>query len=608
MQRVLLVTRLLLGVLPLLVAACALQDKPAGAAAQHGSLGSHEQARLAPEPETGSSHGLPGEKVAIGQTAMAVTANPYATRAARAVLRGGGSAIDAAIAAQMVLGLVEPQSSGIGGGGFLMYWDAAQQKLYSYDGRETAPLAATESLFVDPEGGGRMDFGKALIGGRSVGVPGLLRMLNMAHNAHGAQRWQDLFAPAIELADEGFKVSPRLALLVAKVPALKARAPMRDYLHPGGRALAAGDTLLNPDYAQTLKTIASEGADAMYAGPIADNFVATVNRDPNPGALSVYDMLVYRAVQREPLCRKVFDYRVCGMGLPSSGASTVLSILGMLESLQLQASHEPSQLAVADDPSIAHRFIEASRLAFADRNYYLGDSDFVDVPLAGLLDAGYLQRRAQLVEPARRLPAVSHGKPVGGAARAMAEPLELASTTHLVIVDAAGNIASMTTSIESAFGSRLMADGYILNNQLTDFSFLANDAQGDLLANRVQGGKRPLSSMSPLIVFNSSAEPVLALGSPGGKSIIGFVARVLYETLSESRELAQAIAAPHIIDNGKALYVEPGIDQQVLQALRELGHSPNARPQTSGISAVQRSASGWLGVADPRREGTAAGY
>ncbi|NNC54852.1 MAG: gamma-glutamyltransferase family protein, partial [Pseudomonadales bacterium] len=439
-----------------------------------------------------------------------------------------------------VLGLVEPQSSGIGGGGFLLYWDADSRRLHSYDGRETAPSAASESLFVNPADGGRMAFGQALIGGRSVGVPGLLRMLAMAHKAHGAQPWQQLFEPAIALAQSGFSVSPRLASLVANVPALKVRPAIRAYLHPGGQALLAGETLSNKAYARSLETIASQGANAMYRGPLADAFVAAVNSDPNPGALSAEDMWQYRAVRREPVCRMAFEHRVCSMGPPSSGATTVLAILGTLEALQdnanaSQASPRASGESIAANAQRAHQFIESSRLAFADRNYYVGDTDFVDVPIEGLLNPAYLASRAKLVRPQQRLANIKQGEPAGAAPRAMAEPLELASTTHLVIVDAAGNIASMTTSIESAFGSRLMVDGYILNNQLTDFSFLPRDANQHLLANRVQGGKRPLSSMSPVIVFNLQGEPVLALGSPGGKSIIGFVARVLYETLAQSR-------------------------------------------------------------------------
>ncbi|MGB5325276.1 MAG: gamma-glutamyltransferase family protein [Pseudomonadales bacterium] len=568
-------------------------------------LPGHEQARTAPEPATEIMQIANGRaKVAQAKRFMAVTANPHASSAAQAVLADGGSAIDAALAAQMVLGLVEPQSSGLGGGGFLLYWDAQQRRLFSYDGRETAPLAADESLFIDPDNGERMNFGAALVGGRSVGVPGMMRMLEMAHAAHGVKPWHQLFEPAMQLARRGFAVSPRLASLVASVPALKVRRPMREYLHAGGENLQAGSVLRNAEYAQTLAVLAAQGSDALYGGDIANTLVSRVNEDENPGTLSVYDMLVYRAVSREPVCQVIFAYRICGMGPPSSGATTVLGILGMLEALP---GHDQAEPGVAAQATLAHRFVEASRLAFADRNYYLGDPDFVAVPVAGLIDKSYLGSRAELISDLSRLAQPAAGEPQGGLPRSMSEPLELASTTHLSIVDAQGNIASMTTSIESAFGSRLMSNGFILNNQLTDFSFLPRDADNRMLANRVQGGKRPLSSMSPMIVFDAQGEPVMALGSPGGKSIIGFVARVLYETLAQQRGLAEAIAAPHIVATGTALGIEPTVDNAVQEKLRALGHQPEIRAQTSGISAVQRREGGWLGVADPRREGAAAG-
>ncbi|MBT8148525.1 MAG: gamma-glutamyltransferase, partial [Gammaproteobacteria bacterium] len=527
--------------------------------------------------------------------------------AAERVLQRGGAAIDAAIAAQMVLGLVEPQSSGLGGGGFLLYWDAANKRLHSYDGRETAPLAATENLFIDAPAAQPMPFAKALVGGRSVGVPGLVHMLGAAHAVHGSQPWPSLFDPAIALAEQGFIVSPRLATLIDKVPALTVRPTMAAYLHPHGQPLRAGDRLRNAGYAATLRTLAEQGANAFYTGALAAAMVDIVASDSNAGQLALSDLSSYRSREREPVCKEVFAHTLCGMGPPSSGATTVLAMLAMLEHSQQQLALEPPSVT-ASVPR-AHAFIEASRLAFADRNRYLADPDFIAVPVPGLLDPVYLAGRAALIDSDRRSDRLPAGTPPGTQVQSLVTGFdrEVPSTTHLTIVDRAGNVASMTTSIESAFGSRLMAGGFILNNQLTDFSFAALDRDNNKVANRVQGGKRPLSSMSPFIVFNASGEPVLALGSPGGKSIIGFVARVLYETIGLQRQLPASIADRHVIATDRHLRIEPGVDQQWLNQLRAIGHQPALRAQTSGVHAIQKTRDGWLGVADPRREGTASG-
>ena len=565
--------------------------------------------QLAPEPA--SLITASAQKVKLAQDYLAVTANPYATAAATKILVEGGSAIDAAIAAQMVLGLVEPQSSGLGGGGFLLFWDAKSQQLSSYDGRETAPLGADESLFLNAGDGQPMGFVEALIGGRSVGVPGMVHMLGRAHNNHGVMEWPLLFDEAIELAENGFIVSERLSTLIKKVPALQARPQIARYLYPDGQGLLQGSLLKNKDYALSLKALAAGGPKVFYFGDIVDAMVAVVVDDSNPGQLSVRDFSQYQSVMRTPVCKLIFAYRFCGMGPPSSGATTVLSILAMLESLGIESHHNPSLVGtgVAGDAVLAHAFIEASRLAFADRNKYVADPDFVGVPVAGLLATDYLSQRASMIDLARRNELMPSGSPsaVDTDDFMTGLSLELPSTTHLTIMDATGNIVSMTNSIETAFGSRLMSGGFILNNQLTDFAFAPMDVSGQKIANRVQGGKRPLSSMSPMIVFDAQNQPVLAVGSPGGRSIISYVARVLYEVLVLGQSLPQSVAASHVVEAGNKVRVESAASKDTVKTLGDMGHELDVREQTSGIHAIYRTSLGWQGVADPRREGAAAG-
>lgn len=575
-------------------------------AVKNAEAGLLADAHIAPEPASTTNALAVNtgniKKTATGQQYVAVTANPLATAAAFRVLEQGGTAIDAAIAAQMVLGLVEPQSSGIGGGGFLLFWDATAKKLISYDGRETAPLKADESLFIDPQTDKPMSFFKAIIGGRSVGVPGMLKMLDTAHQQYGKLGWNELFSDAIYLAENGFEVSARLHTLISKVPALTVRPNIAEYLFNNEQPLPQGYLLKNSAYAQTLHMIANQGANAFYQGEIASAIVKVVNADVNAGQLSKQDLLAYKARVRGPVCKVVFDYKVCGMGPPSSGATTVISILAMLEN-----SAKPTAITkVSEDPELAHTYIEASRLAFADRNTYIADPDFVNVPVQGLLDSGYLKRRAGLIKPAKRAGQANAGLPAGIAKNEFITNagLELPSTTHLSIVDRYGNIVSMTSSIETAFGSRLMAGGFILNNQLTDFSFAAHTEDRQKIANRVQAGKRPTSSMSPTIVFDKNNQPVMVIGSPGGKGIIGYVARVLYETLALNRPLSESISDKHIIDTGGQLRIESGSNNTLVEALKQKGHQPELRALTSGIHALQKTNNGWLGVADPRREGT----
>ena len=562
---------------------------------------------LAPEPE---SHivslqvkdSLVANKIATGKKFMAVTANPYATKAAYTILEKGGSAIDAAIAAQMVLGLVEPQSSGIGGGAFMLYWHQQTEKLVAYDGRETAPMAADENLFINQQNK-PVSFFDAVVGGKSVGVPGVVKMLEDAHNEYGMAPWSSLFNDAIDLSTTGFEVSERLNTLIKVVPKVNSRERIANYLFDSqGKPLPIGTVLKNPEYAQTLKILAQNGSDTFYRGQLAQQMAAASQQDKNAGELSLTDFFLYEAKQRVPLCKKILSYKICGVGPPSSGATTTLAILATLE-------HLVSDDITHKDALRAHYFTEASRLAFADRNTYIADPDFIDVPVAQLLDKHYLQRRSQLVLDDKPMDAVSAGQFImPGIGQYLMQPSpELVSTTHLSIVDQYGNAVSMTSSIETAFGSRLMVGGFILNNQLTDFSFVPRNSDKTLVANRVQGGKRPRSSMSPMMVFDSNNQPVLVIGSPGGKKIIPYVAGVLYEVLFFDSALAETIERPHILNTGRQLEVEKGVSQDMLDALKAFGHQPIVKSQTSGLHVISRKNNEWLGIADPRREGVALG-
>ena len=570
---------------------------------------------LAPEPESNivslhSGQATAVNKIAVGKKFMAVTANPHATQAAYAVLEKGGSAIDAAIAAQMVLGLVEPQSSGIGGGAFMLYWDASEKALIAYDGREVAPMAADENLFIGQEG--KPDnFFDAVIGGKSVGVPGIIKMLEDAHADYGVASWASLFDDAIKLATNGFAVSERLHALIKAVPKINERERIANYLFDAdGEPLPVDHILKNTEYAQTLKVLALNGSDTFYRGQLAQQMVLATKEDSNAGALSLSDFIQYQAVQRAALCKKILTYRICGMGPPSSGASTVLGILGVLEHLITdKKSQRGNYQGMEQETLSAHYFVEASRLAFADRNTYIADPDFINVPIKQLLNTDYLQLRSQLISTDKPMKTVTAGQfvmPEVGQYLTQSSP-ELVSTTHLSIVDQYGNIVSMTSSIEMAFGSRLMVGGFILNNQLTDFSFVPRHADKTLVANRVQGGKRPRSSMSPIIVFDQNEKPLLIIGSPGGKKIIPYVARVLYEVLFFDNALATSIEQPHILNTGRQLEIEKGADKKVFEALKALGHQPVFKSQTSGLHAISRRNDEWLGVADPRREGAAKG-
>jgi len=581
-------------------------------------------------PEASTAWNDPVDTV-TSTSAMVVAAHPLASRAGAEMLRAGGSAADAAVATQVMLTLVEPQSSGIGGGAFMLYFDADGGELEAWDGRETAPMLASESLFLEPDGD-PLGFFEAVVGGRSVGVPGVLRMLADVHARHGRLPWARLFERTISTARQGFEVTPRLSYLLQRDPLLRAMPAASALYYPGGRALEAGTTFANPAYAEALERIASAGVEAFYEGPIADDIVAAVQTavqpaewkmvlntallglgletwtlaasTPVPGQLTATDLQAYRAIERAPVCvvyRK--KWRVCGMPPPTSGGVTVLQILKLLEPFDLSAGPR--------SPEVVHLLAEASRLAFADRNRYLADPDFVDVPVEGLLDPDYLTARSRLIDPAKSLGTAEPGTPPGGELSLETAPSpERPSTSHFSVVDGAGDVVSMTTSVENAFGSRLVARGFILNNQLTDFAF--SPTSGDrAVANRVEPGKRPRSSMAPMVVFDAaSGEPLLAVGSPGGSRIIGYVAGALVGVLDGGLAPDAALRLPHVVNRNGDTEVEdrgwsPGEREAVVEALEARGHTVRVTAMASGLHAIGRTstASAWHGGADPRREG-----
>jgi gamma-glutamyltranspeptidase/glutathione hydrolase len=542
-----------------------------------------------------------GRAVTAGKW-MVVANNPLATAAGAKILRAGGSAADAMIAVQSVLGLVEPQSSGLGGGAFLVWYDAESGKLTTLDGRETAPLAARPELFLDANGE-PLKFFDAVVGGLSVGTPGTPRLMEAAHRRWGRMAWRNLFDDAIALAENGFEVSPRLAGLVARDSERLSRFPATAaYFLPGGTPLQEGTVLKNPAYGKTLEMIAAEGADAIYSGPIARNIVNVVNNAPgNPGVLAPIDLELYRVVEREPVCVVYRLHDVCGMGPPSSGAMTIGEILGMLR------GHDLSALG-PESPEAWRLIGDASRLAFADRGLYMADTDFVPVP-SGLLKDDYLADRAKLLDRKDALPEAEPGEPQWDHAELRGDgvAIELPSTSQISIVDSYGNALSMTTTIENAFGSRLMTpDGFLLNNELTDFSFATHDEDGRPVANRVEPGKRPRSSMSPTIVLQDG-KPVFIMGSPGGSSIIAYVLQAIIAHFDWGMDVQQAVAMPHLLNRFGTFEVEAGTTAEALaEPLRALGYIVKVGDQNSGLAGIAIGAT-LSGGADPRREGIALG-
>lgn len=534
---------------------------------------------------------------------MLAAANPLAVEAGADVLRAGGTAADAMVAVQAVLGLVEPQSSGLGGGAFLVWYDAATGEITTLDGRETAPLAVTPTLFQD-ENDEPLGFFDAVVGGLSVGTPGTPALMEEAHRRWGRANWGGLFDAAIGHAEDGFSVSPRLAGAIANdAERLSTFPATAAYFLPDGAPLAEGALLRNSAYATTLRAMAAGGADVIYSGPIAEGIVDTVrSAEGNPGLLSLRDLEIYEVVERAPVCVTYRAHEVCGMGPPSSGALTVGQILGMASAFDLSA--------LGPDSAEAWRIIgDASRLAFADRGRYMADSDFVPMPTQGLVDPDYLAERAALLEGDDALPEVAPGEPAWDHAFLWADDqsLELPSTSHISIVDGDGNVLSMTTTIENGFGARLMAPGgFLLNNELTDFSFRTH-ADGRPIANRIEPGKRPRSSMAPTIVLRDGA-PVLAVGSPGGSRIIGYVAQTIIAHLDWGMDVQQAAAMPHLVNRFGTYDLEEGTSAVEMEGpLTDLGYEVNIRGLNSGIHVIAIGETGLQGGADPRREGIALG-
>lgn len=552
---------------------------------------------------------------------MAAAANPLAAEAGREMLRKGGSAIDAAIAMQAVLTLVEPQSSGIGGGAMIVLWDGKQ--VHTYDGRETAPAGATEKLFLQADGK-PMPFPQAQIGGRSVGTPGVLRALEMAHKQHGRLPWATLFEPAIKLAEQGFAISPRLHSLLESDPVIRKSPDMAAYfLNRDGSVKAVGTRLQNPALAAVFKRIANEGPDALYKGPIAEEIVAKVQGHANPGSLSLNDLQGYKAKERAPLCTDYKRWQVCGMPPPSSGGIAVAQILGTLQALEtrdprlsltpLKPLKTDKPAGIEPAPQAVHLIAEAERLAYADRAQYVADSDFVPVPVKGLVDPGYLASRASLIGE-RSMGSAQPGTPPGVQVAYAPDrsPLRI-STSQVVAVDDLGGAVSMTTTIEAAFGSHLMVQGFLLNNQMTDFSFIPEE-NGQKVANRVEPGKRPRSSMAPTLIFDrNSGEFLASVGSPGGSQIIEYVAKTTVGLLDWNLDPQSAISLPNFGSRNGPTELEQGqFSPALIQALKDKGHTVNEIDMTSGTQAIVRvkNAQGKAsleGGADPRREGEALG-
>ncbi len=576
-----------------IIAGCLIATLPTGLVfAQQAADG------FAPELATGISP----RTLQTAKKSMVVAANPHAANAGHDALARGGNAIDAMVATQVMLGLVEPQSSGLGGGAFLVFYDASEEKLTTFDGRETAPMSATPTLFQN-EDGEKLTFWDAVVGGLSVGTPGTVKLMFETHKAHGKLEWSSLLQPTIELAQSGFEISARLNKLISDDQERLSLHPDTKayFFDEDGNPYPVGHRLRNQAYADTLKQLSTGGADAFYTGPIAEAIVEKVQNAGNPGVLTLADLANYDIKEREPVCVKYRQHDVCGMGPPSSGALTVGQILGLLE---------PYPLAELGATSVdSWRLIgDASRLAFADRGRYMADSDFVPMPTEGLVGAGYLETRSSLLAGDRALESVTAGEPEWDHAMLMADDqsIEFKSTSHFSIVDAQGNVVSMTTTIENGFGSRLMSGGFLLNNELTDFSFATHN-NGVPIANRVEPGKRPRSSMSPTVVMKDG-KPYMVVGSPGGSRIIGYVAKTIIAHIDWGMDVQEAINMPHAVNRFGTYDLEEGTGAAALQnELEQVGFKVNIRALNSGLHAIVIGDGVLMGGADPRREGIAVG-
>ena len=559
------------------------------------------------QPETGTAGASTWNyNVAVkAKDFMLSAAHPLAVQAGYKVLKAGGTAMDAAVAVQLVLNVVEPQSSGLGGGAFLLYWDAEKKELITYDGRETAPAYVTPDHFLDAEAK-PLKFFAAVAGGKSVGVPGTLRLLETAHINHGKRPWSDLVLPAIEIAHNGFEVTPRLAESIkgAAARGLKDFHRAREYFFDAqGEPLKAGSRLKNIAFAELLQKIRTHGADVLYIGQYAQDMVTAVNESSiNPGNITLQDLQDYAVKIREPVCAPYREYKICGMGPPSSGALTVGQILGVLQHFDMAG------LSYGVDA--VHFFLEAAKLAYADRGRYMADEDFVNMPTQGLLDPAYLTTRAQLIKFNQSMEKAEPGNPpwINSISLADDESIDRPGTTHFSIIDKYGNIVSMTSTIETGFGSRLMVHGFLLNNELTDFSF-RSEQEGRLIANRIEAGKRPRSSMAPTIVFDAQDKPILIIGSPGGSRIINYVAKVIVSVLDWKFDVQSAINMGHFANRNGVTDIEPSSSSTPFAAkLTARGHTIKLRDLNSGLHGIQIKQDGTLiGGADPRREGIVMG-
>jgi len=535
--------------------------------------------------------------------AVVSAAHPLASEAGLSILKRGGSAADAAIATMLALTVVEPQSSGIGGGGFIVY-QPANGPVGSIDGREKAPGVASPGQFLGPDGK-PMPFMQAATGGRSVGVPGNVALAAEAHKKWGKLPWATLFEPAIKLA-EGFTISPTMARFIAfGQDSLKQAGPEGRalYYDKDGAPLKAGTTFRNDKLAATLRLIAAKGADAFYKGPIAASIVKTVSTaEANPTAMTLADLAAYKAEVRDPVCGTYRQYKICGMGPPSSGGTGVLAMLKQLERFDMKGLGK-------DNPVSWHLFGESQRLAYADREKWIGDPGFVAVPTKGLADPAYLGARSALINAGDRMAKAEAGMPAAAPiARVNAADNEVAGTTNFAVADSAGNITTWTSTVEKTFGSGLVAEGFVLNNELTDFNFAPED-QGKLTANHVQPGKRPRSAMSPTIVYDASGKPILAIGAAGGVTIIAQVTKAIIGVLDWGLPVEEAIALPQLIAIGDRFAVEKGtMLETMIPAFTAIGHKPVATALPLKLNGVQRVAGGWRGGADARGEGRPAGY
>lgn len=596
---------LLIAIAAALLGACAAPSGPLDYRAP-------DYAQRAPEAASGYTE-KPGWSAS---KFMVAAANPLATDAGYQVLKAGGSAVDAAIAVQMVLGLVEPQSSGIGGGLFLVHFDGKTVK--TFDGRETAPAAATPELFM--KDGKPMSFMEGVVGGRSVGAPGTLRALELAHQKHGKLPWKALFQPAILLAERGFQLSPRLYATLKDDDAKPLRtdpAAAAYFLQPDGSPKSVGTTLRNPEYAAVLRDVAERGSIAFYEGPVARDIVAKVRSHPtNAGLLTEADIAGYRAKQRDPLCFDYKSWKLCGMPPPSSGPLALGQMMGMLASRKLEMLKPvPASFGLEPSPEAVHLISEAGRLAYADRARFVADPDFVPLPggnADALLNADYLWKRSQLITE-RSMGRAQPGTPTLAAlSLANDRSPELTCTSHISIVDGYGDAIAMTSTIENVFGSQIMVRGFMLNNELTDFSFVPSE-NGVPVANRVQGGKRPRSSMSPILVLDrATGQLVMSVGSPGGSAIINYTAKVLFATLDWKLDVQHAISLPNFGSrNGPTELEEGRASPALVDALKARGHEVRVITQTSGLQGIERAVKdgrpGWFGGADPRREGIVMG-